>query len=80
MTDTPQISIIIPVYKAEKYLEKCVESILSQTFEDFELLLINDSSPDNSGRICDYYASKDNRIIVIHKKNNEKFYKEMDKK
>ena len=65
----PKISVIIPVYKAEKYLHRCVDSILAQTFTDFELILVNDGSPDNSGAICDEYAQKDNRIKVIHKKN-----------
>ncbi len=63
------ISIIVPVYKAEKYLHRCVDSILAQTFTDFELLLINDGSSDNSGKICDEYAQKDNRVRVFHKEN-----------
>ena len=65
----PKISVIVPVYKAEKYLTKCVDSLLSQTFTDFEVLLIDDGSPDDSGIICDAYASKDERIRVFHKKN-----------
>ena len=65
----PKISVIVPVYKAEKYLHRCVDSILAQTFTDFELLLINDGSPDNSGAICDEYAQKDNRVHVFHKEN-----------
>ena len=65
----PVLSIIVPVYKAEKYLQDCIESILSQTFTDFELILINDGSPDKSGLICDEYAMKDQRIKVIHKPN-----------
>lgn len=71
MTDmtTPAVSIIVPVYKAEKYLHKCVESLLSQTFADFEVLLIDDGSPDESGRICDEYAEKDSRVKVFHKEN-----------
>lgn len=63
------ISIIVPVYKAEKYINRCVDSILSQTFTDWELLLIDDGSPDNSGEICDGYARNDKRIRVFHKKN-----------
>lgn len=59
----------MPVYKAEKYLSRCVNSILKQTFSDFELILIDDGSPDNSGKICDEYALKDKRIIVIHQEN-----------
>ena len=65
----PKVSIIVPVYKAEKYLNRCVDSILAQTFTDFELLLIDDGSPDRSGEICDEYAKKDSRIRVIHKEN-----------
>lgn len=65
----PKISIIVAVYKAENYLIRCLDSILSQTFTDFELILINDGSPDNSGVICDEYSQKDKRINVIHKKN-----------
>ncbi|WP_407856661.1 glycosyltransferase family 2 protein [Enterococcus hailinensis] len=64
-----EISIIVPVYKVEKYLEKCVDSILAQTFTDFELILVDDGSPDNSGTICDEYAKKDPRVKVIHKEN-----------
>lgn len=65
----PLISIIVPVYRVEKYLKKCVESILTQTFKDFELILVDDGSPDNCGKLCDEYAVKDSRIKVIHKKN-----------
>ena len=65
----PKISIIIPVYKADSYLHRCVDSILTQTFTDFELLLIDDGSPDKSGEICDEYAKKDSRVRVFHKEN-----------
>ena len=65
----PAISIVVPVYKAEKYLHRCVDSILSQTFADFEVLLIDDGSPDGSGLICDAYAEQDPRVRVFHKKN-----------
>jgi glycosyltransferase involved in cell wall biosynthesis len=65
----PKISVVIPVYNVEKYLQRCVESILNQTFQDFEIILVNDGSKDHSGAICDEYAKKDNRIKVIHKKN-----------
>lgn len=65
----PQVSVIVPVYKAETYLRRCVDSILVQTFTDFELLLIDDGSPDRSGEICDEYAQKDNRVKVFHKEN-----------
>ena len=65
----PTISVIVPVYKVEPYLSRCIDSILSQTFTDFELILVDDGSPDNCGKICDEYAQKDNRIQVIHKEN-----------
>lgn len=65
----PFISIIVPVYNVEKYLHKCIDSILNQTFSNFELLLIDDGSLDNSGKICDEYANIDKRIKVYHKKN-----------
>ena len=65
----PKISVIVPVYNAEKYLQRCVDSILAQTFTDFELLLIDDGSKDKSGEICDEYAKKDNRVKVFHKEN-----------
>ena len=63
------ISVIVPVYNGEKYLHRCVDSILSQTYKNLEILLIDDGSKDNSASICDEYAEKDNRIVVIHKKN-----------
>ena len=65
----PQISIIVPVYKVEPYIHRCVDSILAQTFTDFELILVDDGSPDNCPAICDEYASKDKRIHVIHQSN-----------
>lgn len=65
----PTVSVIVPVYKVEKVLSCCIESILNQTFSDFELILVDDGSPDNSGEICDEYATKDKRIRVIHKEN-----------
>ena len=63
------ISIIIPVYKVEKYLEKCIESVLKQTYTNLQIILVDDGSPDNCGKICDEYAKKDARIEVIHKAN-----------
>ena len=66
---TPKISVIVPVYKTEAYLHRCVDSILAQTFQDFEVLLIDDGSPDRSGEICDEYARKDRRVRVFHKEN-----------
>ena len=65
----PEISIIVPVYKAEPYIHRCIDSILAQTFTDFELILVDDGSPDNCGRICDEYAISDERITVIHQAN-----------
>lgn len=62
-------SIVVPVYNVEKYLRECIDSILSQTFTDFELILVDDGSKDNSPLICDEYAQKDGRIKVIHKQN-----------
>lgn len=73
MSETQKVnhffSIIIPVYKVEKYLPKCVESVLRQNFDDFEAILVDDGSPDNCPALCDEYAKKDNRIKVIHKQN-----------
>ena len=66
---TPKISVIVPVYKVEAYLHRCVDSILAQTFQDFEVLLIDDGSPDRSGEICDEFARKDRRVRVFHKEN-----------
>ena len=64
-----KISVIVPVYKVEKYIHKCVDSILAQTFSDFELILVDDGSPDNCGKICDEYSEKDDRVVVLHKEN-----------
>lgn len=65
----PAISVIVPVYNVEPYLHRCVESILQQTFTDFELILVDDGSPDNCPAICDQYAAQDKRVHVIHQKN-----------
>lgn len=67
-------SIIIPVYKVEQYLHQCVDSVLNQSFKDFELILVDDGSPDNCPRICDDYAKKDARVKVIHQKNGGQAY------
>ena len=64
----PKISVIVPVYNAEKYLPRCIDSVLTQIFTDFELLLIDDGSIDESGKICNEYADNDKRIRVFHKK------------
>ena len=69
MTPTPVVSIIVPVYNTEKFLHRCIDSVLTQTYTDFELLLIDDGSKDSSGVICETYAAKDTRIRVIHKEN-----------
>ncbi|MFR5483492.1 MAG: glycosyltransferase family 2 protein [Blautia massiliensis (ex Durand et al. 2017)] len=67
--EQPLISIIVPVYKVEKYLKRCVDSILTQTYQNMEIILVDDGSPDNCGAICDRYKETDNRVVVIHKKN-----------
>lgn len=64
-----KISVIVPIYKVEKYLCRCLDSILAQSFSDFDCILIDDGSPDNCGQICDEYATKDQRISVIHQSN-----------
>lgn len=63
------ISVIIPVYKVEPYLRQCIDSVINQTYQSLEIILVDDGSPDNCGRICDEYAIRDDRIRVIHKKN-----------
>ena len=65
----PEISVIVPIYNAEFYLSRCIDSIIAQTFTDFALILVDDGSPDKCGDICEKYAEKDNRICVIHKNN-----------
>ena len=65
----PLVSVIIPVYKVEKYIRRCIESVQNQTYKNLEIILVDDGSPDNSGAICDEYAEKDTRIKVIHKEN-----------
>ena len=65
----PTVSVIVPIYKVEKYLPECIDSILKQTFSDFELILVDDGSPDKCGEICDEYAEFDSRIRVFHKEN-----------
>ena len=70
MNHVPEISVIVPVYKVEEYLPQCVDSILVQTFTNFELLLVDDGSPDRCGEICEEYAGKDTRIRVFHQQNS----------
>ncbi len=69
MQCTPKISIVIPVYRVEKYIRQCLDSIIAQTFTDFEVILVDDGSPDKCGMICDEYAKMDKRFTVIHKQN-----------
>ena len=66
---SPLISIIVPAYKVEKYIRRCLDSLVNQTYQNLQIILIDDGSPDQSGQICDEYASKDPRITVIHQKN-----------
>lgn len=63
------ISVVVPIYKVEKYLKNCIDSILAQTYKNLEVILVNDGSPDRCGKICDEYANRDIRVIVIHKEN-----------
>lgn len=70
----PEISVIIPVYNVEPYLHQCIDSVLVQSFHDFELILVDDGSTDNCGAICDEYAARDNRIYVIHQENKGQGY------
>ncbi|MCQ2102485.1 MAG: glycosyltransferase [Fibrobacter sp.] len=67
--DTPLISVIVPIYKVEPYLRRCLDSIVNQTYTNLEIILVDDGSPDGCPAICDEYAAKDNRIVVIHKEN-----------
>lgn len=69
MKEQPLISIIVPIYKVEKYLEKCVMSIIDQTYQNLEIILVDDGSPDRCGEICEEFAKQDSRIVVLHKKN-----------
>lgn len=69
MKDFPLISVIVPIYKVERFLSQCIDSIIKQTYKNLEIILVNDGSPDKCGEICEDYAQKDNRIQVIHKKN-----------
>ena len=69
MNKEPKISVIVPVYKVEPYLRKCLDSIVGQTYQNLQIILVDDGSPDNCGLICDEYAAKDSRIQVIHQDN-----------
>lgn len=70
MKDLPLISVIVPVYKVEQYLDQCIRSIVEQTYRNLEIILVDDGSPDNCGAICDAWAAKDERIRVIHQNNS----------
>ena len=65
----PLISIIVPVYRVEQYLPKCLDSIMTQTYRNLEIILVDDGSPDRCGEICEAYVRKDNRILVVHQEN-----------
>lgn len=65
----PRVSIIVPIYKVEPYIRRCLDSVINQTYTNLEIILVDDGSPDNCPQICDEYAAKDNRIVVIHKEN-----------
>ena len=69
MLKSPLISVVVPIYKVEKYLPQCIESIINQTYQNLEIILVDDGSPDNCPQICDDYAAKDKRIRVIHQPN-----------
>lgn len=71
MKRKPLISVIVPVYKVEQYLVKCVNSIIAQTYSNIEIILVDDGSPDKSGELCDSLAKLDHRIRVIHKSNGD---------
>ena len=67
--ENAKVSVVVPVYNVEKYLSRCLDSIINQTYRNLEILLVDDGSTDKSGEICDYYALKDNRIKIFHKNN-----------
>ena len=71
MNEEKLLSVIVPVYKVEHYLHRCINSIRNQTYKNLQIILVDDGSPDNCGKICDEYAELDARIIVVHQKNRE---------
>lgn len=66
--EQPKVSVIVPIYNVEKYLDECMVSLLNQTLKDIEIILVDDESPDNCPKMCDEYANKDKRVKVVHKK------------
>ena len=70
MAKQPKVSVVVPIYNVEKYLRECVDSILAQTLEDIEVILVDDGSPDKCGEIVDAYTKKDSRVIAVHQKNS----------
>lgn len=70
----PKVSIVVPVYNVEKYLDRCIESLVNQTLKDIEIILVDDGSPDNCPEMCDEWAKKDDRIVVVHKENEGASY------
>ena len=67
--DMPKVSIVVPVYNVEKYLDRCIDSLVNQTLKDIEIILVDDGSPDNCPQMCDAWACRDSRIKVVHKEN-----------
>ncbi len=70
MIDNPLVSVVVPVYNVEKYLDRCVQSVVNQTYENLEIILVDDGSTDKSAPLCDSWAKADSRIKVVHKKNS----------
>lgn len=69
MREEPLVSIIVPAYNVEEYIEECLDSIIAQTYRNIEIIVVDDGSTDSTGKICDYYCKRDNRINVIHQMN-----------
>ena len=67
--ERPKVSIIVPIYNVERFLDRCMDSLLNQTLKDIEIIMVDDGSPDNCPQMCDEYAKNDSRVKVIHKKN-----------